>query len=82
MSKKYTQVNNLVTQSRENLHKAYDRGYEQAKKDYKRPPTHWIAESKEGEIQFRCYQCGKYAIAAYLFCPNCGSISKEDVENE
>lgn len=71
--KKYTQINNLVTDSRNLLHKAYDRGYEQAKEDYKRPPTHWTVEYTEGGIQFICAACKRPAIASYLYCPNCGS---------
>ena len=77
MGKKYTQINNLVTASRENLHKAYDRGYEQAKKEYKRNLLHWKPECTEGGVQFRCDICNQPSIAAYLFCPNCGNISKE-----
>ena len=83
MSKKYTQLNNLVTQSRENLHKAYDRGYAQAKEDYKRPMTEWIPEAYEGGVQFRCKQCKRMSIAAYLYCPHCGCINGDkDVKQE
>ena len=78
MSRKYTQLNNLVTDSRNALHAAYDRGYEQGKKDYQRPPTTFTPEPHEGGIQFRCKQCKRLAIAFYPYCPYCGS--KVEVE--
>ena len=78
MSKKYTQINNLVSDTKENLHKAYDRGYEQGKEDYKRPQTTWTPEPGEKGMQFRCNRCNKPTIAAYLYCPNCGSRSIDE----
>ena len=77
MGKKYTQINNLVTDSRENLHKAYDRGYEQAKKDYKTPTTKLTPEPCEGGIQFRCKTCKRLTIACYPYCPYCGGKVEE-----
>ena len=78
MAKKYRQINNLITESKENLHKAYDRGYAQAKEDYKRPLTTWTADPHESGMQFICSVCKKPAIAAYLYCPNCGSRRKDE----
>lgn len=78
MGRKYTQINNLVTDSRENLHKAYDRGYEQAKKEYAVQPTNFKPEPHEGGIQFRCEKCKRLAIAFYPYCPYCGK--KVEVE--
>lgn len=82
MAKKYTQLNNLVTESKENLHKAYDRGYAQAKEDYKRTKTSWAIEPCEGGIQFKCEKCKRYSIAAYLYCPHCGCISDEEAQTD
>ena len=78
MARKYTQINNLVSDSRNNLHKAYDRGYEQAKKDYQKQPTQLISEYREGGLQFRCKQCAERMIAHYRYCPYCGRIVEDE----
>ena len=54
------------------LQRAYERGYEQGKIEYKRQPTKLIPEYVEGCMQFRCENCKRATIANYMFCPNCG----------
>lgn len=78
MARKYTQINNLVSDSRSNLHKAYDRGYDQAKKDYQPELTQLKVEPSEGGLQFRCIKCNRLLIAHYPYCPYCGRVVKEE----
>jgi len=77
MARKYTQINNLVSDSRDNLHKAYDRGYEQAKKDYQPGLTQLKCEPGEGGLQFKCIKCSRLLIAHYPYCPYCGRIVED-----
>lgn len=81
MARKYTQINNLVSDSRSNLHKAYDRGYDQAKKDYQPGLTQLKVEPSEGGLQFRCIKCNRLLIAHYPYCPYCGRIVEEESDD-
>ena len=68
----YKQLTNEVKESRLLLQKAYDRGYTQAQAEYCKPSIHWVAEPREGGIQFKCDGCKLYSIASYSYCPWCG----------
>ena len=79
--KVHRQCNRLFGSLRDSLYEAYDKGYEQAKSDYEKPAINWIAEPREGGIQFKCDGCNSYAIANYPHCPWCGCpVEKENRE--
>jgi len=74
MSKNLRQCNPLMTNVRDSVHRAYNLGYEQAKKDYKRLDGKWTREALGVKgVWYKCGNCQKYAIADYAFCPQCGS---------
>jgi len=73
MSKNLRQCNPLMTNVRDSVHRAYNLGYEQAKKDYKRRDGKWITQPGGKILWYRCNNCLQYAIADYAFCPQCGS---------
>lgn len=72
MSKKYKSLNRESHDCSLILQRAYDRGYEQAETDYKKPEISWVPTPCKYGNQFRCTGCGKLAIAIYRYCPNCG----------
>lgn len=61
------------------LQRAYDEGYEQAKKDCGIPEGKWIDISDGGRIKYiwyekyMCNKCGARGTSAWPFCPNCGA---------
>lgn len=74
MPKNYRQCNPLMKKMHDAIWSAYDKGYEQAKTDFKRQDGKWTKEALGVKgIWYRCSNCEKYAIADYLFCPQCGS---------
>lgn len=74
MSKVYRQCNGLMGKVRDQLYRAYDKGYEQGKTDFKRADGEWSKEALGVKgLWYRCSNCQRYAIADYLYCPQCGS---------
>ncbi len=63
------------------LQRAYERGYAKGKEDYQVKPTKLVPEYVEGCMQFRCENCKRATIANYMFCPNCGNISEDFLNN-
>lgn len=83
--KTYRQCNALMGKVRDQLYKAYDKGYEQGKTDFKRADGKWDVENLGAKgMWYRCSNCKRYAIAGYMFCPQCGSkmIDSEEEEDE
>lgn len=78
MAKNYRSCNRLVGDARDAVHAAYDRGYQQAKTDYKRNNNEWIPTPNEKFISYKCSGCQSLSIAKYSFCPHCGSDMRED----
>lgn len=70
--KHYRNLNGLISKNNAIVREAYDRGYNQAKKDFQTTTTHLIPEPHEGGIQFRCEECNWSVIANYMYCPHCG----------
>ena len=83
MPKNYRQCNLLMKKMHDAIWSAYDKGYEQAKTDFKRQDGKWTKEALGVKgIWYRCSNCQKYAIADYLFCPQCGSDMRPKEEEE
>lgn len=71
--KNYRQCNRLVGACREAIQQAYDKGYEQAKTDFKRRDGKWIPVDTPLGRQWKCDGCNSIEVGMYLFCPTCGS---------
>lgn len=81
--KTYRQCNALMGKVRDQIYKAYDKGYEQGKTDHQRLPGAWTREALGVKgVWYRCSNCQKYAIADYLFCPQCGSDMRKEQDND
>lgn len=81
--KDYRQLNRLMTDMREIVRFSYDKGYEKAKKEYRRSKGHWIRVTGHNRfIEFKCSNCGKLTNASYLWCPNCGADMRQEADNE
>lgn len=78
MAKNYRQCNQLITDMRDIIHRAYSRGYEQAKVDYKRNNEQWIKQTGGTYISYICSGCKSKAVAQYCFCPHCGADMRGD----
>ena len=76
--KHYRNLNGCVSRMHRVIYEAYDKGYEQAKKDFKREQCSWETVPQQRYTGFRCDNCKNYAIAKYTFCPHCGSPMTED----
>lgn len=81
MSKTYRQCNGMMGKIRDQVYRAYDKGYEQGKIDYQRLPGTWEKQALGIQgVWFKCSNCYKLAIADYAFCPQCGSDMRGDAE--
>lgn len=78
----YRQLNKLMSDMREIIRFAYDKGYNQGKTDFKRNDGHWITVTGRNFVQFRCNNCKEMAITDYLFCPFCGSDMRKENDND
>lgn len=68
----YRNLNGVIKQSTDAIHKAYDNGYKQAQLDLQKIPTMFIPEQTKQGIRFRCKDCRETSIAYYPYCPWCG----------
>ena len=73
MSKCHRTVNKLVGGSRDLLYEAYDKGYEQAEKDYKREPGCWTFRFGKYCGEYECSQCLRRSFAPTNYCHICGA---------
>ena len=77
--KVYRNLNGCVSRMHRVIYEAYDKGYAQGRKDFERLPGKWKKEALGVKgIWYRCENCKRYAIADYLFCPQCGSPMTEE----
>lgn len=85
--KHYRNLNGCVSKMHRVIYDAYDKGYQQAKKDYGRQRAEWEPVpvprlNNKGYLSFECSACKTLAIAKYLFCPYCGSPMTEESYGE
>ena len=80
MSKTYRQCNGMMGKIRDQVYKAYDKGYEQGKTDYRRLQGTWKQAIGVKGMWYKCSNCKGLAIAYYAFCPLCGSDMRGDAE--
>lgn len=81
MSKTYRQCNGMMSKVRDQIYKAYDKGYEQGRTDYQRRDGEWTRDALGVKgVWYKCSNCQKYAIAEYAFCPQCGSDMRGEKE--
>lgn len=78
--KNYRNLNGVVSKMHRVVYEAYDKGYAQAKKDYKRADGSWKKTHEASFVSYQCSNCQSLVIAEYLYCPHCGSFmgGKED----
>lgn len=73
MGKHYRCLNNESHKCMMALRAAYDRGYEQAKSDYKRRDGYWTLKLVASGGEYECSECKKHSMAPGFFCQICGS---------
>ncbi len=83
MAKNYRQLIPEVHDMHVALEKAYDRGYEQARIDYERPPGQWMMVAGETGAQYKCLNCKSLSVSAANYCQWCGvKMVEEILKNE
>ena len=63
------------------LQKAYDRGYEQGKKDFKPADGYWSLIVTNIGAMYKCSKCKKHDIAPESFCCHCGTKMAKEVKS-
>lgn len=74
--KHYRNLNGCVSKMHRVIYDAYDKGYEQARKDFEKPKGEW--ELSEIRNSYRCSICKNLSISKYLYCPHCGSYKGDE----
>lgn len=81
MMRDYRQLNKLMTDMREIIRFTYDKGYNQAKKEFQRGKAHWVTVTgHRSYIEYKCSNCGNLTSGKHLFCPNCGYDTRKETE--
>lgn len=75
----YRSCNRLMEEVRILIYDAYDKGYKQAEKDYKREPGQWTFRFGKYCGEYECSQCLKRSFAPTDYCHICGSPMVEEV---
>lgn len=80
--KSYKQLNRIIGDIRDAVHRAYDLGYDKGK-NYSSEKIKFLEGERTTTIipkpssiglQFRCQKCHETMVAQYPFCPWCGRI--------
>lgn len=80
--KVYRNLNGCVSRMHRVIYEAYDKGYAQGRKDFKRSSGNWFpAKGKHDYMTFLCSSCNEPSIAPYSYCPWCGSENKGEIHD-
>lgn len=58
------------------------KGYMSAKKEYEPKHGRWIDRGKNMCIRWKCSECGRKDTHIYNYCPDCGALMTDEVEEE
>lgn len=75
----YRSCNPVVGEARKLIYDAYDRGYEQGRKDYSREPGHWTFRLGKYCGEYECSRCLKRSFAPNDYCHICGAPMDREV---